>query len=599
MKKSKKILVNSISGALVLFASLANGQAITFDLDNLFANPSCGPLMFEDFLQVINNQCNFPNPPPANGCPFYAFENFSWQDGLGPGGEAATSAPATVEELNVIAGVGGVSLKVDGLELVAFNSDVAPIAANYNAGNLGNFGDTRIYENGNAQIIKDGVTVLDVTDVMFDLSVGYPAPYGNGTFSSAFGIGTINAAGSDAAWIAELDPNNTGTVTFTFTSISQTAIVFPDLDCNNWYGYYDATVKVEDNDIVRQAFGANIDNGNESVSFPTIGIDFNFASATQGGGGGSNNKLTVLHVGTDPDGELPAGINNVIGGQYWHFGTSLSAFSTEVIFDLSFAGQINDPTNLRIIRRPEGGDWEMYLDFDLINGNSQMRANNVSEFSDWTIGSIGDDPLSVELTSFRAVQIEKSIQLSWQTQSEKDNKGFVVQRATQNGDFVQIASYETHTELVGQGNTSSATNYSFVDEQVDLGKTYLYKVVDVDFNGIKTESEVIEITLNADQVENSGEKVRYKLAQNFPNPFNPTTKISFTMVDKAKVDLEIFDLKGNFIKSIASQVYGVGEQSAVWDGTDANGNLVSSGIYFYKLTTSTGFTDIKKMTFLK
>lgn len=85
---------------------------------------------------------------------------------------------------------------------------------------------------------------------------------------------------------------------------------------------------------------------------------------------------------------------------------------------------------------------------------------------------------------------------------------------------------------------------------------------------------------------------------NFPNPFNPTTTISFSIPDETKVDLSIYNIKGQKIKSLLNDQIEAGEHSIVWNGEDASGKKVASGIYFYKLKTQTK-THIKKMLLLK
>lgn len=85
---------------------------------------------------------------------------------------------------------------------------------------------------------------------------------------------------------------------------------------------------------------------------------------------------------------------------------------------------------------------------------------------------------------------------------------------------------------------------------------------------------------------------------NYPNPFNPNTTICFNLSKAGSVNLEIYNLKGQRIKSLINQTLGTGEHNAVWTGTDENGKKVSSGVYFYRLTA--GSTSVmKKMIMVK
>jgi hypothetical protein len=90
----------------------------------------------------------------------------------------------------------------------------------------------------------------------------------------------------------------------------------------------------------------------------------------------------------------------------------------------------------------------------------------------------------------------------------------------------------------------------------------------------------------------------YRLAQNFPNPFNPTTTIKFDMKEKGLVALKIYDVAGRLVRTLANEVRDAGAYSAVWDGRNERGAAVASGIYFYKMETA-GFQATKKLVMLR
>lgn len=93
---------------------------------------------------------------------------------------------------------------------------------------------------------------------------------------------------------------------------------------------------------------------------------------------------------------------------------------------------------------------------------------------------------------------------------------------------------------------------------------------------------------------------KYDLLANFPNPFNPDTKLKYFLenVNEQETKLIIYDVLGKPVKTLVSEKQAAGEYTIVWDGKDDFGNYVSSGLYFYKLTSGS-FTKIKKMTLLK
>lgn len=88
------------------------------------------------------------------------------------------------------------------------------------------------------------------------------------------------------------------------------------------------------------------------------------------------------------------------------------------------------------------------------------------------------------------------------------------------------------------------------------------------------------------------------LKQNYPNPFNPTTQISFYISRDLPVALDVFNVKGQKVKSLCAADLTAGQHSFVWNGDNQAGSPVSSGIYFYRLTTPEGVLS-NKMILMK
>jgi N-acetylneuraminic acid mutarotase len=96
----------------------------------------------------------------------------------------------------------------------------------------------------------------------------------------------------------------------------------------------------------------------------------------------------------------------------------------------------------------------------------------------------------------------------------------------------------------------------------------------------------------------------YQLGQNYPNPFNPTTTIQYSLSAAANVTLRIYNLLGQEVVTLADGEYGAGTFRVVWDGRNAAGTPVGSGVYFYSLTAKSAsggnsFVSTKKMLLLK
>jgi hypothetical protein len=85
----------------------------------------------------------------------------------------------------------------------------------------------------------------------------------------------------------------------------------------------------------------------------------------------------------------------------------------------------------------------------------------------------------------------------------------------------------------------------------------------------------------------------FSLSQNFPNPFNPTTNISFGLPSKSFVSLKIFDLLGREVTTIVSEEMSAGSYSRIWNAAN-----MPSGVYFYRLQAGS-FTETKKLLLLR
>jgi hypothetical protein len=100
------------------------------------------------------------------------------------------------------------------------------------------------------------------------------------------------------------------------------------------------------------------------------------------------------------------------------------------------------------------------------------------------------------------------------------------------------------------------------------------------------------------QLDNGDVPKRFALAQNHPNPFNPTTTIAFDLPVRTSVRLVIYDVSGRLIRTLVDDEMSPGQQSVRWDGRDAAGRKAASGVYFYRLETP-AFNQSRKMILLQ
>jgi len=116
--------------------------------------------------------------------------------------------------------------------------------------------------------------------------------------------------------------------------------------------------------------------------------------------------------------------------------------------------------------------------------------------------------------------------------------------------------------------------FTFVDFDAEPGKTYRYRIV-VQEDGVAVASFESSITTPA---------TRVSLGQNYPNPFNPTTQISFVIDNSTHASLAVFDASGRLVHTLVDRALRPGTFVESWDGRDADGNSVASGVYFFRLT---------------
>jgi len=157
------------------------------------------------------------------------------------------------------------------------------------------------------------------------------------------------------------------------------------------------------------------------------------------------------------------------------------------------------------------------------------------------------------------------------------------------GDKLEIISNEP-------GNYHAKLHFAFMDDEVygssspSSGGDLRYATIDLEFQ----EEWIDPVSINEETIP----QVDVQLS-NYPNPFNPETTISFNLSKVENVELEIFNIKGQKVKTILNEQLTVGKHSVVWDGNNSNNKQVSSGVYFYKLIYNSTTVTVRKCLLLK
>jgi hypothetical protein len=204
---------------------------------------------------------------------------------------------------------------------------------------------------------------------------------------------------------------------------------------------------------------------------------------------------------------------------------------------------------------------------------SNSSANYVATFTT-------DAAFPVELSSFTAITKGKGVELAWQTASETNNHGFEIEKK-QSG-----SSWTTLGFKQGQGTTNAVSNYSYSDNSSVIGKVE-YRLKQIDRDGQFTYSNVVEavVGLSPSSVE---------LSSNYPNPFNPSTSISFMLGTSGNASLKVYDVLGKEVAVIANGMFNAGEMNIF----NFNASSLTSGVYYYRLTSG-ATVETRKMLLMK
>ncbi|MFO7526771.1 MAG: T9SS type A sorting domain-containing protein [Ignavibacteriaceae bacterium] len=190
-----------------------------------------------------------------------------------------------------------------------------------------------------------------------------------------------------------------------------------------------------------------------------------------------------------------------------------------------------------------------------------------------------EDIIPVELVSFNAIADVNNVILNWTTATEVNNQGFQIERNISGSEEWVTIGY-----IEGKGTTTETQYYTFTDKSLSLGQ-YSYRLKQVDFDGTFAYSQQVEVEVSI--------PLEYALEQNYPNPFNPSTIISYSIPEAGFVNLKLYDVLGNEIKSLVNAQQEAGQYEFVFDASG-----LASGVYYYKIQSGE-FTSTKKLMLMK
>ncbi len=209
----------------------------------------------------------------------------------------------------------------------------------------------------------------------------------------------------------------------------------------------------------------------------------------------------------------------------------------------------------------------------------------------WMLAKIAgwESATPVEMGQVRASFDGQTVAIHWSGRGESNLLGYNVLRSRRaSGPFSQI----NDRLITREDNLNKANEYLYKDRQPLAARIYFYKVQRIALDGSSTLSEPVSVQVGSHLPGG------LRLNQNYPNPFNATTAISFYLPTSQSIVLEIYNLTGEKVTTLLDARQAPGWHSVSWNGRNAEGLAVPSGVYLCRLSAD-GFDTALNITLLR
>jgi hypothetical protein len=261
----------------------------------------------------------------------------------------------------------------------------------------------------------------------------------------------------------------------------------------------------------------------------------------------------------------------------------------------SAAGTAKTTAEMKTLSTFTDAGWD-FVD-ETVNGTDNYWGINNAEhdgypFLSWEdfTHNYSDTPLPVTLASFEADYHLGVVDLTWISESETENLGYVLERKVNNEAWEMIASYLGNPAMIGNGTTSESHDYAWVDDNILPSCTYQYRLGDVDYNNKIVWHDVVEINVSE---EASLLLAEFGLQATFPNPFNPTLTIRYGLTEDAQTLVRILNLQGKVISTLENKFQKAGSYELQWQAGDN-----ASGVYLVEVVSGEK-SDLRKVLLTK
>ncbi|MCL6097262.1 MAG: glycoside hydrolase family 3 C-terminal domain-containing protein, partial [Bacteroidetes bacterium] len=215
-----------------------------------------------------------------------------------------------------------------------------------------------------------------------------------------------------------------------------------------------------------------------------------------------------------------------------------------------------------------------YVGSKAVDGNNGTRWSSAWTDTQWITIDFGS------VTTFNRIK------LNWEAAYGKQYR---IEVSNDNSNWTTLLTQTNGQGGIEQYNVSASARYLRI-YGTKRGTQYGYSLYEIEVYNLTSPTSVNE--------KETELPFSFKLSNNYPNPFNPSTTINYEIPKASNVRIEIFNSLGQLVKVLTDSFHQAGKYSSIWNGDDSSGSLVASGIYFYRMSAE-GFTLVKKMVLMK
>ncbi len=299
---------------------------------------------------------------------------------------------------------------------------------------------------------------------------------------------------------------------------------------------------------------------NTKVKFNSIGkvaggiVKFQGSTSQPPAGGFAPNTTA-----TSADGTISS--PNFVFPQYQtitYTGNDSTRANYDISLDITGIPGVQNADKLYIVKRSD--QTGLWVAFPTTRTGNILTATGFNKFSDFGIAYY-TSTLPLSLISFNGKVNNGKVDLTWQTNNEKNIAGYDIERLI-NNTWTKIGF------IPSAGNSATANNYSF-DDNAPLNGINYYRLKIIDADSKPSYSRIINVTIDGG---------KFNVYQNTPNPFTNSTTIRYSVAEKSSVKIVVYNAAGSQLQVLTNETQDAGSYEIKWNALN-----ISAGNYFYKV----------------